>query len=894
MKKLSLTFFLLSATLFLSAHIKPVNLTCEYLTNPPLIDTTQPRLAWQNVAGRDESGQRQTAYQIEVASSLKKLHQGKADLWQTGRVESDAQAFIHYGGQPLKSRQQCWWRVRVWDADGHRSRWSEPASWRMGILDASEWHARWIGAPWQGDEATSRSTDKEYPPAPLLRRDIELKKPVREARIYISGLGYFELYANGQRVSDDVLVPNQTNYGARPDLKVKRVTLDDNFTGYNVFYLSYDLTRQLHQGSNALGVILGNGFYNAISQVDWTSPYGSPRLMAQLYVTYKDGSEESFITDGSWRAKRSAITCDGIYQGELYDARLETPGWCVAGSLTTGSQAADWQPVALRQAPEGELQAQQFYADKVIDRLAPKTVKRLGDGHYLLDFGVEIAGWLHIKNVTGKAGQKIDIKYICESPVGTNSYTLCGNGAEDYHARFTWFVFRQVEVTGWPGELRPEQVSAELVHTQMPSSSHFTCSDTLLNHIERIWRQSFEDNAHGGIISDCPHRERSPYTGDGQVACVTAMHNYDTRPLYTKWLRDMRLAQDRATGFVPNGAPWQPGCGGGVGWGAAINIMPWEFYLHYGDTDMLSVNYEPMKAQVRHMLTWTDADGIMHQQMTSNGKVIQWKNIADWCPPYGYPTDALVHTYFLWRCADYTARTATTLGHVDDAATYRQLAERTRQAFIKRFWQPDSLTFGPYGANIFALAMGVPDDIRPAVVRAVKAELRQHDGHLFTGMFGTQLLFETLTDNGMNEEAYAALTKRDFPSFGWWLMQGATTTWEQWDGRNSHNHPMFGGGLTWLYRRLCGLQTDEAKPGFRHFTVRPYPPRDISWAEYSTETTYGEIATRWQKSDGWFTLRVQVPVGCTATIIMPRPDMGEGERHEVGQGTYTFTTNWNE
>lgn len=893
-------FFILTV----NAGITPERLSCEYRIDPSVIDTRHPRLSWINMAGTGKRGQYQTAYQIRVASSADKLNKGNADLWDSGKTKSDRSFLVRYEGKPLQSRQECWWQVRVWDAKGKVSGWSKPAYWHMGLLDASDWKARWIGAPWQGEEATAKSADKTLPPAPLFRKDFTVSKSIASAKVYISGLGYFELYVNGKKVGNDVLVPNQTNYGKRDDLDVTRVTLDDNFRGYNVLYLCYDLKEMLKQGKNALGCLLGNGFYNAA--LSWTMPYGSPRMIAQLHLVYADGSEETIVSDTSWKVSRSAIVADGIYQGEHYDARLEQPDWCLPDKPVEG-----WEQAVGRKAPEGELQAQMSYSDKVMEVLKSKKIVKLENGNYKVDFGEEITGWVHLHNIRGEAGRKIEIKYICESPNGSNSYTMKGNGPESYAARFTWFVFREAEIINWPGELREDNLTAEAVYTEIETTGHFECSNPLFNQINKIWRRSLTDNSHGSIISDCPHRERSAYTGDGQVACVTVMHNYDAAALYTKWIKDILLAQNRTTGYVPNGAPWQPGCGGGVAWGAAMNIMPWEFYVHYADKDLLEANYTGMKEQVRYMQTWVDQDGIMLSQIKSNGKVSEWHNLGEWCPADGFPPKELVHTFYFWRCADFTAKAATALGHREDAAHFSALAEQTRKAFHKHFYHPDTKSYGPSGSNIFALVMGVPEDVKKEVLETVKEEVRAHNGHLYTGIFGTQFFFETLADNGMNELACEAMNKKEMPGYGWWISQGATTTWEEWNGNNSRNHPMFGGGLTWFYRKLAGLNADPQEPGYKHIVVKPYPPATISHASYSTRTPYGQAAVRWEKQEEDFKMDVEIPVGSHATVYIPVlpgktvKESGSDIRHaqgvryigekegyivvEVGSGKYEFS-----
>lgn len=868
MKKFFLRFFgaaTAAGLLFLfsacgsSAGIFPEDLTCEYQENPTVVDAPQPRLSWVNMPRADRRGLEQSAWQIQVASSEKDLQKGKADLWDSGKTAGDESILIKYQGKPLESRQDCWWRVRVWDGDGKASGWSEPARWHMGILDPAQWQAQWIGAPWQGEESIETSGEKQTPPAPMLRKSFEVDttKKVASVWFYGTGLGYFELSLNGEKVGLDVLSPNQTNYGKRPGLEKRQIPVEDNFREYRVMYPAYDVTKQIRPGENVLGAMLGNGFYDV--EYRWVMPYGSPRFMGQLHITYTDGSEDVIVSDTTWKAAQGPIVLDGLYIGEHYDARKEQRDWDAPGFDDSA-----WQTAALRKAPEGKLVAQNGPADRVMEELKPVKIEKLGEGHYKLDFGQEISGWLHLKDVQGTEGQKIDIRYISESPMGANTYTMKGGAPESYHARFTWFVFREAEITGWPGELRPEQVTAEAVYSNVRTTGQFECSNPLFNTINRIWLRSQTDNMHGGVASDCPHRERAAYTGDGQVACVTVMHNLDAGAFYRKWIRDIWGAQNPETGYVPNGAPWEPGCGGGVAWGAAMNIMPWEFYVHYGDKDMLEENFEAMKEQVRFMGSWIEPDGTMWMK-----DPCPWKNLGDWCPAYDFPPTPMVHTFFLWRCADLTAQAAAALGKTDDERMYRELAARTKEAFHKRFYDPQKGTYGRYGGNVFALKMGVPDSSRTRVVASLKQDLENNGGNLDTGIFGTQFLFEILADNGLNEMAYQALNKRDYPSFGHWIEQGATTTWEQWDGKNSRNHPMFGGSLTWFYRKLAGMNADPARPGYRHIVFRPQPAADITWAGYESQTPYGPAGVRWDRHDDGFSLWVKVPVGSTATVYVP-------------------------
>ena len=880
-KQVTIFLFLLILTTVSNASLVPGSLLCENLRDPMAVDIPKPRLSWINISPDNRRGQHQTAYEIRVAGSLENLHSGTAGIWNSGRVISGESVNIVYEGRPLKSRQDCWWQVRVWDRNGVVSDWSKPAFWSMGLLDPGEWIAEWIGAPWQDESFLPRPprpgrnyfydprdpVDDLPPPAPMLRKSFPANKEVVSARAYVTGLGYFELYLNGEKVGDDVMVPNVTLYGRRDDLGDIGVMIEDNFREYRVMYLAYDITPYLIRGENVIGAMLGNGFYNPANY--WSGGYGSPRFIAQVYITYADGSEDIIVSDTRWKAAKGPVVMDLVYDGEHYDARMEQTGWC-----TPGFDDAGWEYAAPRTSPEGKMKAHMSPPDKVMERLKPVKTERIDEGHYRVDFGEEISGWLRLENITGEAGHTININYIVESMMGDNSYTMKGDGPESYAARFTWFVFREVELINWPGELHNDQVIAEAVYSDVETTGSFESSNPLFNTINRIWWRAQTDNMHGGIVSDCPHRERNPYNGDGQVACVTVMHNFDVRAFYTKWIQDMYGSQNPETGYVPNCSPWQPGCGGGVAWGASLIIMPWEYYVHYGDIDMLRNNYPGMKGYIDYMLTWTGPDGIMHSQAPDPENPNRWINLGDWVAPFELPPAEMVHTFYLWRCADLTARSAYALGISGDAENYGALAEKTRRAFHDRFYDNEKGTYGPYGGNIFALKMGVPPERYDRVTASLRADIEANEGHLDTGIFGTQFFFEVLSANGMHEMASEAMNKTTFPGYGWWIEQGATTMWEYWDGRGSRNHPMFGGGIVWLYRVLAGMNADPAQPGYRHIIFRPRPAGDITMAAYSNLTPYGTAAIEWQKEGPRFQMDITVPVGSTATVCIPLQDGG--------------------
>ena len=910
MMRILFLFLLLSGIpgLAKDSNISPSKLTCEYLTNPTVIDVTQPRMAWVNISNTQERGLKQTAYQIRVASSEGKLE--TPDFWDSGKVESEESIRIVYEGNELSSRQVYWWQVRVWDDQGNVSQWSEPATWRMGLLDPAEWKAKWIGAPWQDEKALPRpqsplgEPETLPPPAPLLRKEFEITKEVEEAVAFVTGLGYFEFYANGKKVGDDVLVPNQTNYGERPGLPDALINVEDDFTKYKVMYLAYDLKEHLKKGQNVIGGFLGNGFYNPAKY--WSEGYGTPRFIGQIHITYTDGSQEIIISDESWKAAKSPIMMDMLYYGESYDARNEIEGWASAGL-----DDSSWQHAALRNPPKGDLVAHTAHPDKVMERFEPIAITKLGEGNYQVDFGVEISGWVRINNVEGPKGHKIDITFDSNLHSGDNSYILKGEGPESYSPRFNWFVFSSAEIKNWPGELKAEDITAEAVYTFIEESAIFETSNQLFNDINKIWRRSQVDNMHGGIVSDCPHRERNAYTGDGQVACATVMHNYDARNFYYKWIQDILDAQIVETGYVPNCAPWQPGCGGGIAWGAAISIMPWEFYKYYGAIDMLENSYEPMKAYISYMENWLTDEGVVHSQRKgANGEVLKWYNLGDWVAPGELVRDDLVHTFYFWRSVNIAAKTARVLGKEMEEEQWRIKEEKIKEAFNAKFYDSENGTYGNEGGDVFALRMGVPDDQYEDVRNSLIANIKSNDGHLDTGIFGTRFFFEVLAENGLQDLAYEAMNKRTEPSFGHWIELGSTTTRERWDEEGSHNHPMFGGGLVWMYRNLAGMKADPERPAYKHIIFKPQIVEELDMVTYKNETAYGIAGITWRNSKDEFEMDIIVPVGSTATVYFPHKnkrkitengnDIDDSDDvkfvsmeenyaiYEVGSGEYSF------
>lgn len=901
-KRLTLSALCCIAVAAAAADFTPVRLRAEHLDNPPVLDTAAPRLSWVNKPTDSAvRGAVQTAYRIVASTTERKLAAGDYDLWDSGRRMSESSYLVPYGGKSPGPGGECYWKVATWDGTGESSGWSATASWGLGPADSTWTESKWIGAPWQ-TEVPRKLSGAPTTPAPMLRTEFDMpRKPLR-AKAYVTGLGFFELYINGRKVGDDKLVPNLTNYTARTDLDRYPIVISDKFSGSRVMYLAYDVTDILRGGRNAIGAMLGNGFYDTLWAGD--SPFGTPRFLCRLEIEYADGSRQTVLSDDTWRARPSAIVADGPFEGEVYDATFETRGWD-----RPGFDDSKWPAAALRQAPDGKLCAHASPTDRITATYSPTSLSRNADGSWTVRFPEEISGWIRLRNVKVNAGDTIDISYVSESRQGSGRYIAAKNGRIDYAPRFTWFVFSEAVIRG-VDDLKASNLVAEAVNSDVATTGRFASSVGLLDSINHIWRRSQLDNMHGGIASDCPHRERAPYTGDGQVSMPTVMANFDVAAFYRKWLRDMRDAQNVETGYVPNGAPWQPTCGGGPAWGAAMNIMPWEYYVQYGDSAVLAENYEAMKAQADYMRTWETGRGTMDSRRGNandpEGKPVYWLNLGDWCAPGELPTQELVHSFYYWLCLHNTSLAAKVLGKELDAIRYGRLADNVRDAVIYAFYDSDKGTFGDYGANVFALQIGMPDSIQPRIAAELAREVAEvHGGHLHTGIFGTRYLFDQLAATGHNDIAFTAMTKRDFPSFGHWLAQGATTTWEEWNGNNSHNHPMFGGGLAWLYRRLAGVEALPESPGFRRFRVRPVPWGADGMAAYEYDSPYGLLRSEINYEGTSSELKVTVPVGARAEVWLPVPEGGQGRAEgdsaswrpspdgkwlvtEVGQGSYTF------
>jgi alpha-L-rhamnosidase len=848
------------------------NLRCEYAPTPLGIDTPAPRLSWElRPASR---GTAPAAYQVRAASTPELLAAGSPDLWDSDRVASTAQ-LVAYAGPPPRSRQRVWWQVRAWAGDAAPGPWAEPTWFEMGLLHAADWRADWIGFPagWNGRALT-------------FRRPFRLETPVSRARAYLSGLGYYELRLNGHRIGDHVLDPGTTSYDQR------------------VLYVTYDVTDALRTGAgqdgeNMVAVTVGHGWY------------GAPQLLLQLEITHNDGATTQLLTQsGPWQVGTGPILENSIYDGELYDARLERPGWDMpvgmgadpppAGQAAPGPGGADTEPTAawsrphVTTPPGGRLVAQMLPPIRVTETLAPQSVSEPWPDIFVHDLGQNISGWARL-HVEGPPGTRITLRFAeslhpdgtvnqenLRGAAATDVYILKGQGREVWEPRFTYHGFRYIQVEGWSGSPGSLGIEGRVVRSDTAATGQFACSNDLLNRIHHLVWWTEATNQHS-IPTDCPQRdERMGWLNDLGARTEEAVYNFDMARFFAKWVADIHDAQDPVTGAITDTAPFRWGSRPADPVSVSYLLIPWTLYLHYGDARTMTAHYSGFRAWVDYLTS------------RATDHVVSYSYYGDWAPPIDQGREGsavsastpgeLVSTGYYFYAASLLAQMATALGKADDAAHYSRLAAAIAATFRTRFYDP---TTGGYGSNnqacnAFALYLGlVPKpQVAQVVANLVHDVADLHGGHLTTGNLCTKYLLEVLTAHGHADLAYTVATQESYPSWGYMLANGATTIWERWEyatggAMNSHNHPMYASIGAWFYNAVAGIAPDPEGPGFARFTVRPHPAGDLTHAAASLRTVRGLIESAWQLAGDRFTLQVTVPVGSAARIHIPKPPTGD-------------------
>jgi alpha-L-rhamnosidase len=860
MKKLPFLLLALHAiVLCANAQVSVQRLKTESLTNPVGLDVMQPHFSWELVS--DKRNVLQNAYEIKLSDDKSSLTKSKV-LWQTGKISSEQSILVAYQGPSLIAGKRYYWQVRVWDNSNKASAWSAPASFQMGLLQAADWKASWISPGYQEDSTWA---------APLMRKEFASDKKIKEATAFITAHGLYEAQINGKKIGDACLTPGWTSYNKR------------------LQYQAYNVTDLLKEGTNAVGVTLGDGWYRGAFSFDHSrNHYGKDiSLLFQLDITYTDGTTKRIVSDDSWKSSTGSIRSNGIYAGETIDARLDKKGWAIAGY-----NDEKWSGVKVNDFPKNLLVATYNEPVKKHETFKPVKIFTTPKGEQVIDFGQNLVGWV-VVNAKGNAGDKITISHAEVLDKAGNFYTenlrgakaqdhyiLQGNASETFEPHFTWHGFRYIKVEGYPGELKPENFTAVVLYSDMEKTGTFNCSNALINQLQH----NIEWGLRGNFLdvpTDCPQRdERLGWTGDAQVFSRTAMFLRGANNFFTKWLKDVaadQMPDGRVPHVIPNVlANWD---GGSTGWADVSTIIPWNLYLAYGDKRILEAQYTSMQAWVNYM----------QKQAVDN----LWKNgshFGDWLffsvgnnDPDGASavTDKnLIAQCFYAHSTQLLINAAEVLGKSDDVAKYSALLKNVKDAFVKEYLTPNGVTISNTQTSyVLALQFDMmPETLRQQAAERLVKNIQRYNNHLTTGFLGTPYLCHVLSRFGYSDVAYKLLLQESYPSWLYPVKMGATTIWERWDGiktdgtfqsetMNSFNHYAYGAIGDWMYRVMVGL--DEDSVGYKKIRIQPHVGGAFTQASVSYLVPYGKLSAEWKKQDGKLTLDVEIPANTTATIYVP-------------------------
>ena len=879
MKRLYTLFALIILTLScrcmnLSAaeSINVTDLRCEYLYDPLGIDQVNPRLSWRTES--ELRGDQQASYRVLVASSHVKLDKNIGDLWDTGKLKSDQSNQLVYAGKPLVSGMQCFWKVMVWsalgqgkgDTTGRSSTWSQSAMWSMGLLQESDWRAGWIGydtlpeaeeivaMPVPGSKGKNKF--KRYLPAPCLRKDFHLPQSnaVKRASLYVTAQGHVEMHINGRRVGNEYFTPGWTDYHKR------------------IYYRTYDVTAMLKKGPNAIGAILGDGWFRGNISIKGQNQYGKQlRLMSQLQIDYVNGSTQIIASDPTWKAAFGPIILSDMFEGETYDARREVNGWD-----SPGFDDKEWAGVVTGSSLKPLIQAYPGVPVRVTKELPTLKVTEPKPGIYVFDLGQNFSGWARLK-INGKAGNKIHMQFAemlnddgtvytanLRSARAADNYILKGGGEEIWEPHFTFHGFRYVELTGLTDKPDPETITGIVIHSDAPLSSSFECSNPILNQLYSniLWGQR---SNYLEVPTDCPQRdERLGWTGDTQVFIRSGCYNQDVASFFTKWIIDLMDTQNGAGAFGQQ-APVFHGHGSPA-WADAGIICPWTIYKVYGDTRIIERHYDAMARFI--------------EACRKKGLGGPGGGFGDWLAVGSKTPKDLISAAYFGYSTSLMAEMAGAIGKTGDALKYRKLFDEICADFQKNFVDADGTIKGDSQTS-YCLALHfklLSDKQRQQAAGHLVERIKAKNYHLSVGFIGVPILLPTLTEIGRSDLAYRLIQNTSYPSWGYSIEQGATTIWERWnsytkkDGfgsasMNSFNHYAYGACCEWMFRSMLGIESDGI--GFKTIEMQPEIGNGISWVKGHYDSIYGRISSDWRLEDDKFSWSVTIPFNTSATLYIP-------------------------
>lgn len=869
--------------------MKPIFLRCEYLINPIGIDIKKPRLYWQLEASKDKYGIKQSAYQIEAAESLEELNSEKL-IWNSGRIESDECIHIVYGGKELKSRERIYWKVKIWDQNGKESEWSEPAYFEMGLLKVEDWKAKWI------DPEKEIDSKKRYP-ASYLRNQFYLEEKIKKARLYITSCGVYEASINGRRVGNEVFTPGATNYDKR------------------LQYQTYDITEYLYKGNNAIGVILGDGWFRGtLGNNSLRNVYGEHLLLlAQLEIELMSGKIVTIVTDDKWKTTNEGpIRLSDLQDGEIFDAGREMDSWD-----TVNFKDDKWMKVNIGNWDYRVLVGSNSVPIKEKERFSPKVLKT-PDGNTVLDFGQNMAGYVEFK-VKGEKGRKVTLvhgetldengnftmEHLNNSSKPKNyplkqeiQYMLSGNGVEVYKPHFTYHGFRYVLVKNWSEKVEDKNFTAIAVYSDMEQTGEFQCSNEMINKLVQntIWSQksNFLD-----IPTDCPQRERAGWTGDAEVFARTGSTLMNTAAFLTKWMKDVALQQGK-DGKIPNIAPsvgiekdkGMKTIEGSAGWGDAAVIIPWTIWKVYGDKRILEEQWESMKAWVDYEANcakkthWSRVFKINPYRKYTWDTKFHW---GEWAEPVSkdykgpnivkqviFSVPEVATAYFAYS-SRLLSECAEILGKKDEAVRYKELSENVTKAYVYNFTRKGEINSSRQCLYVRPVAFELlPEYKGKEAVSKLDELVRERDYHIGTGFLSTPFICKVLSDYGYVETAYKLVEQTNCPSWLYAVTKGATTIWEHWDGidengvpRESLNHYSYGAIVGWFFQCVVGIDIEKYSAGYKHFIISPKPGGSLTKAKGIYNSLYGKIESSWEYLRECLKLKIKVPPNTSAKVIFP-------------------------
>jgi alpha-L-rhamnosidase len=855
MKNLPAFFIPVSVIFFAScsgSQITPVNLKCEYMINPIGIDAPHPRLTWQ-LSG-EEQGAEQKAYKIIIGTDSSDVANGNGAVWNSGTVGSD-RIIVRYDGS-LKPFTRYYWSVTAWDGKIRKSHASPVSFFETGMMNTSNWKGTWI----------SDSRDINLKPAPYFRKSFTLKGKVKSAREYIAVAGLYELYLNGHKTGDQFLDPAYTRFDRR------------------TLYVTHDVTPFIHEGENTIGVLLGNGWYNHQSTAVWffhEAPWRArPNFCSDLRITYEDGSVETVCSGTDWKTSLSPVIFNSIYTGEHYDARLEQPGW-----YSPVFDDSKWKNAIAVPAPSANITAQVMQPIRIGTEVPVKSLTHPDSRTWVFDLGRNIAGVSSLK-VFGQPGTVIRLKHAEKvdekgradqsnidvhyrptddsDPFQTDIFIISGDREETFMPRFNYKGFRYVEVTSdKPLTVDESSLKGYFIHSDVPPSGKIQSSNELLNRIWQATNNSYLSNLYG-YPTDCPQREKNGWTGDAHIASETGLYNFDGITVYEKWLRDHQDEQ-QPNGVLPAIIPtsgWGYHWANGPDWTSTIAIIPWNVYLFYGDEELLRNCYDNIKRYVDHITE------ISHDGLTDWG-------LGDWIPIKSRASRELTSSTYYFVDASILAKAAKLFRNEADYRKYTALSDKIKKAINSKYLD---ISTGIYGKGLqtelsVPLKWGVvPDSLRQKVADNLAKAIHDNGDKMDVGLLGTKAILNALGENGHADLAYRLAVRDSFPSWGWWIKNGATTLYENWpiDSKSdiSMNHIMFGEIGAWMYKCPGGIFPDENNPGFKNVILKPHFVNGLDSFEAEHEGPYGKIVSSWKRDGDKILYEVTVPPNSTSTLTL--------------------------